>query len=107
MPGIDEAIGQVENLYRAMTGKAMPELEKPYAPIPPEADPAQYVRFEAERLIAALHGLQRASATTSRPSWLSRTRPTNVTTAPSAGVPTRATRSSLLNGSVVISNGPN
>jgi HSP20 family molecular chaperone IbpA len=56
---IDEAIGQVENLYRAVTGKQFPESDAPYAPIPEGADPATHVRFEVERLLAALAMEQR------------------------------------------------
>jgi HSP20 family protein len=64
---IDEAIGQVESLYRAVTGKPMPQFDTPYAPIPREADPAAHVKLEMDRLIAALHGLPHPRPVPSRP----------------------------------------
>ncbi len=54
MMEIDEAIGQVENLYRAVTGKDFPMSEKPYAPIPAERDPAAHVKEQMDRLLTAL-----------------------------------------------------
>src|SRR4051812_22811436 len=54
MMGIDEAIGQVENLYRAVTGKDFPQSETPYAPIPAEQDPAAHVKEQMDRLLTAL-----------------------------------------------------
>jgi HSP20 family protein len=52
---IDEAIGQVENLYRAVTGRQFAESEAPSAPIPDGADPGAHVRLQWNRLLAALH----------------------------------------------------
>lgn len=60
---IDEAIGHVENLYTAVTGQPVPKRDTPYAPIPPEVDPAAHVRLEVERLIAALQGIRPPQAT--------------------------------------------
>jgi HSP20 family protein len=51
---IDETIGQVEELYRALTGKELPHLEGPYAPIPAEQDPAAHVKLQMDRLLSAL-----------------------------------------------------
>ncbi len=54
MNGIDEAITQVERLYRSITGREAPSTEPPYAPIPPEREPHQYVELQLDRLIEAL-----------------------------------------------------
>ncbi len=51
---IDETIGQVEELYRALTGKDFPHLEAPYAPIPAEQDPSAHVKQQMDRLLSAL-----------------------------------------------------
>jgi len=51
---IDETIGRVENLYRALTGKPCDDFEAPYAPIPEGVDPNEHVQRELDRLIAAL-----------------------------------------------------
>jgi HSP20 family protein len=51
---IDEAIGRVENLYRAVTGKDMPRSEAAYAPIPTETDPVSHVQEQIDRLLSAL-----------------------------------------------------
>ncbi|MEO6419292.1 MAG: Hsp20/alpha crystallin family protein [Polyangiaceae bacterium] len=51
---IDETIGQVEELYRALTGKEFPQLEAPYAPIPAEQDPSAHVKQQMDRLLTAL-----------------------------------------------------
>ncbi len=50
MLGIDETIGEVERLYRAVTGEDVPKANGPYAPIPAERDPSQYVQEQVERL---------------------------------------------------------
>lgn len=54
MMELDEAIGQVENLYRAVTGKEFQTADKPYAPIPAERDPAAHVKEQMDRLLSAL-----------------------------------------------------
>ena len=52
MVEIEEAIGQVENLYRTVTGRELPQQDT--VPIPPERDPADYVNEQVERLLCAL-----------------------------------------------------
>lgn len=52
--GIDEAIGKIENLYRAVTGSNPPESDAPYSPIPVEKDPSKYVEQQMDRLLAML-----------------------------------------------------
>jgi HSP20 family protein len=51
---IDDAIRQVEMLYRTVTGREVPQSETPYAPIPAENDPQRHVEMQIERLIAAM-----------------------------------------------------
>src|SRR5215467_3360818 len=51
---IDDAIRQVETLYRTVTGREVPQSETPYAPIPAENDPQRHVEMQIERLIAAM-----------------------------------------------------
>jgi HSP20 family protein len=53
---LDEAIGQVSQLYRAVTGHDMPMSDAPYAPIPAEKDPVQHVQEQIDRLVAMLAG---------------------------------------------------
>jgi HSP20 family protein len=52
--GIDEAIGQVEKLYQAVTGTNAPAADAPYAPIPAERDPSQHVEEQLNRLLDLL-----------------------------------------------------
>jgi len=52
--GIDDTIGQVERLYRAMTGTDAPHVESAYAPIPAEKDPGQHVEEQLNRLLDLL-----------------------------------------------------
>jgi HSP20 family protein len=52
--GVDETIGQVERLYRTLTGAAAPQGDAPYAPIPAEKDPMQHVEEQVSRLIEML-----------------------------------------------------
>jgi HSP20 family protein len=54
MLGIEETIGEVERLYRAVTGQDVPRSNVPYAPIPAERDPGQYVQEQVERLTKLL-----------------------------------------------------
>lgn len=56
--GIDETIGQVERLYRAMTGTDIPAVENTYAPIPAEKDPAQHVEEQLGRLMELLDNVR-------------------------------------------------
>jgi HSP20 family protein len=68
MMEIDEAIGQVENLYRAVTGNDLPQPpEAPYAPIPAEQDPAAHVKEQMDRLLAALAEPMSQAAMQARP----------------------------------------
>jgi HSP20 family protein len=53
---LDEAIGKVSSLYRALTGHDMPPSEIPYAPIPAERDPVQHVQEQMDRLLGLLDG---------------------------------------------------
>ena len=47
---IDETLGRVTHLYRAITGRDVPASNTPYAPIPEEEDPAQHVEQQLNRL---------------------------------------------------------
>lgn len=52
---IDNAIGQVERLYRTVTGREVPPIrEQPYAVIPPEKAPEEHVQEQVERLVDRL-----------------------------------------------------
>jgi HSP20 family protein len=61
---LDEAIGQVSQLYRTLTGREMPTSDAPYAPIPAEKDPVQYVQEQMDRLLGLLNGPSPASGNT-------------------------------------------
>lgn len=52
--GVEETIGQVERLYRTLTGGPAPHADAPYAPIPAEKDPMQHVEEQVTRLIEML-----------------------------------------------------
>jgi HSP20 family protein len=67
---IDEAIGHVENLYRALTGKQCAELGAPYAPIPEGADPDAHVQKQWDRLLAALAGAPPPTMMRRRAAWI-------------------------------------
>lgn len=54
MVEIDDVIGQVENLYRSVTGQKLPNGDTVYAPIPPERDPVAHVQEQMDWLLAAL-----------------------------------------------------
>lgn len=52
---IDNAIGQVERLYRSVTGRDAPPIqEQPYAVIPPEKAPEEHVQEQVDRLVETL-----------------------------------------------------
>ena len=52
---IDIAIGQVETLYRSLTGRPAPPLdEKSRSSIPPEKSPEQHVQEQMDRLLDSL-----------------------------------------------------
>ncbi len=65
--GIDETIGQVERLYRAVTGADAPSGEAAYAPIPAEKEPSQHVEEQLRRLLAMLG--RSAATAQATPSW--------------------------------------
>jgi HSP20 family molecular chaperone IbpA len=66
---IEETIGQVEHLYRALTGKPAPQLDgTAYAPIPPEKDPVQHVQDQIERLGRVL-SMPAAGLRAGTPAW--------------------------------------
>lgn len=50
MLNIDDQSTRVERLYRQITGTEAKRMEKPYAPIPPDANPEQYVTEQMQRL---------------------------------------------------------
>lgn len=54
MHEIDDAIQEVEKLYRTITGQDVPKNEVPYAPIPAEKNPGSYVEEQLDRLFAIL-----------------------------------------------------
>jgi HSP20 family protein len=61
-PDIDDAIHNVETLYRTITGKEAPAGEQPFAPIPPEKDPNRHVEEQMNRLMAILGQVQPGAA---------------------------------------------
>ncbi|HTS02491.1 MAG TPA: Hsp20/alpha crystallin family protein [Thermoanaerobaculia bacterium] len=63
--GIDETIGRIEDLYRTVTGLAVPSGDALYAPIPAERDPAEHVEEQLNRLL----GMLGAWASPSGPAW--------------------------------------
>lgn len=54
MTGIDSAIQQIEQLYRAATGLELPPPGSNSGAIPPERDPVEYVEQQIERLMTRL-----------------------------------------------------
>ncbi len=60
MDSIDVAISQVEKLYQSVTGLDAPTPgDTPYATIPPERDPYQFVEAQMERLLSMLGAVDR------------------------------------------------
>ncbi len=51
---IENTIGQVTRLYRAITGREVPVSDTPYAPIPAKKDPVQHVEEQIDRLLEVL-----------------------------------------------------
>jgi HSP20 family protein len=52
---VDEAIEQIESLYKSVTGREVPPpADVPYAAIPPEKDPETHVGEQIDRLLASL-----------------------------------------------------
>jgi len=58
---IDQTIGRMEHLYRAMTGRDMPAAGRESAGIPAEKDPAEHVERQLNRLLKALGDLSFAA----------------------------------------------
>jgi HSP20 family protein len=52
--GIDRAIGQMERLYRIVTGQDAPPPQAVYAPIPAERDPGEHLDAQVDRLLRLL-----------------------------------------------------
>lgn len=70
MTEIDDTIGHVDRLYRAITGREAPSSDAAYAPIPAEKDPLQHVQEQMDRLLQMLGdptGTSRPARTT--PTW--------------------------------------
>ncbi len=67
MLGIDQTIGEVERLYRTVTGQDVPKSNGPYAPIPAERDPSQYVMEQIDRLSQLLGAAPFQSTSEQRP----------------------------------------
>lgn len=52
---IDQAIEQIERLYKSVTGKEAPAIgDEPYATIPPEKVPEEHVQEQVDRLVRSL-----------------------------------------------------
>ena len=52
---IDGTIGQIESLYRTLTGREAPPVgEQPYATMPPERSPEEHVEEQLDRLAECL-----------------------------------------------------
>jgi len=65
--GIDRAIGQMERLYRLVTGRDAPPSQSVYAPIPAERDPGEHLDEQVDRL---LHLLEERGVTDLQiPAW--------------------------------------
>lgn len=65
---VERAIHQVERLYERVTGHAAPVVsDGPYAQIPAERDPAQYVEEQMERLARALGGVSEVASAAPEP----------------------------------------
>lgn len=56
MQNIDEQLKQVEGIYRQVTGVEPKRSEQPITPIPPDANPEQYVQEKLNQLQAAMIG---------------------------------------------------
>jgi HSP20 family protein len=60
--GIDEAIKDMEKLYRTVTGREAPLTDPPYAPIPAEKDPGEHVSEQMNRLLGVLGAAETGEA---------------------------------------------
>lgn len=56
MQNIDEQLKQVEGIYRQVTGAEPKRSDQPITPIPPDANPEQYVQEKLNQLQAAVIG---------------------------------------------------
>jgi HSP20 family protein len=61
MFNIDEQTSKIERLYRELSGQEPKRSDRPVAPIPPDANPEQYVQENLQRLEVALRGMVGAS----------------------------------------------
>ncbi len=67
---VDDAIGRMERLYQAMTGREAPPADTIYAPIPVERNPGEYVDEQMSRLLERLGPASGFPATTAgTPVW--------------------------------------
>lgn len=67
---VDEAIGRMERLYQAMTGREAPPADTVYAPIPVERNPGEYVDEQMSRLLERLGSASTSPAMTAgMPVW--------------------------------------
>lgn len=70
---VQQAIKEVEALYRAITGTDLPAIHGPVHPIPPERDPEQYVQDRLSELLEAARRLTgRASPALGYATWMPR-----------------------------------
>jgi len=70
---VQQAIKEVEALYRAITGTDLPTIHGPVHPIPPERDPEQYVQDRLNELLEAARRLTgRASPVLGYATWMPR-----------------------------------
>ncbi len=67
---IEETIGRMEHLYQALTGRAFPRTEAPYAPIPAEKDPAEHVEKQLNHLLTLLGELGGGVRPVPQTSWV-------------------------------------
>ncbi|HWL84830.1 MAG TPA: Hsp20/alpha crystallin family protein [Polyangiaceae bacterium] len=70
---IDDTIVKVESLYRSLTGREVPELKNPHAPIPAESDPIEHVQEAMDRLAQLLADggtSQRPNANPAAQNWI-------------------------------------
>jgi HSP20 family molecular chaperone IbpA len=73
MLNIDEQTTRLEQLYKQVTGHEPKRSQTPVAPIPPDADPEQYVQESLNRLQTALQGMgARGAPATALPTYMPR-----------------------------------
>lgn len=70
---VQQAIKEVEALYRAITGTDLPAIHGPVHPIPPERDPEQYVQDRLTELLETARRITgRASPGLGYTGWMPR-----------------------------------